>query len=500
MGARPASDIQWTVDNDNPDDDETISDNTQDSDLKDTASTMTFTPTYLDHQNTTLTCKATNDATIVNRQPVIKQLLLDVFDVVGPLDVDILQGEDATLQCVITDFSGSIGKWSKVDEADEIFNLLSSGAYIGTGHDSTKHFDWSVDTTGTHHYDLNIPNIDINDEGCYFCGIGTGDSNISPNSVTISEESSGVVIVTSGRMTTLTCVAMEARPASDIQWTVDNDNLDDDEIISDNTQDSDLKDTTSTMTFKPTYLDHQNTTLICKATNDATIAKDQPVTKEITLDVWVSPDSLYFNGYPDSSDVTMISGESFNIMCRTTKAHPAASIQWYIDDDIITSNVNHRILWDISGRKDTVSELSMIPNREDFGKKLKCKSNHDVQNNPKTIFVNIIVQYSAVIFNDTLEESSADQGQNATIVCTSIGYPLPVIEWYKWTDGSRVALMSDTSRVVIKHEPYTMNRTTQSTLYILNARPGVDHGVYTCYASNIIGSDYLNITLAGKSK
>uniref|UniRef100_A0ABM0LX40 Uncharacterized protein LOC102800796 n=1 Tax=Saccoglossus kowalevskii TaxID=10224 RepID=A0ABM0LX40_SACKO len=627
------------------------------------------------------------------------------FDVGGPLDVDILQEEDATLQCVTTDLSGSIGKWSKVDEADEIFNLLSPGAYVGTGHDSTKHFDWSVDTTGTHHYDLKIPNIDINDEGCYFCGIGTAYSNIpplspvidgynndddftvnagrsstltctatakpaptiewyisntlqsttmtsstpnsedselfdvsstftftpqwsnhlqyvkckadidaignavttklkldvnvavntitisddvntggytsgddvivtdglshiltcetigskpaafnidwdtngitvvqssmsdspnkftplwsyhsktitcegsnsanrqpvitdikldvqvSPNSVTISEESSGVVIVTSGHLSTLTCGAMGARPASDIQWAVDNDNPDDDETISDNTQDSNLKDTTSTMTFITTYLVHQNTTLTCKATNYATVAKGQPVIKELTLDVWVSPESIYVDGYPDSSNVTMTAGESFDIMCRTTKAHPAASIQWYIDDDIITSNVNSRILWDSDGRKDTVSVLSIIPNRIDFGKKLKCESNHDVQNNPQTIFVNIIVQYSAVIFNDTLDTSSADQGQNATIVCTSMGYPIPDITWYTWTDGSAVELMSDMSRIVMKHEPYAVNRTIRSTLYILNVIPEVDHGVYTCHASNIIGSDYFNITLAGK--
>ncbi|XP_006813747.1 fibroblast growth factor receptor 2-like [Saccoglossus kowalevskii] len=194
----------------------------------------------------------------------------------------------------------------------------------------------------------------------------------------------------------------------------------------------------------------------------------------------------------------MTSGESFDITCRTIKAHPAASIQWYIDDDIITSNVNSRILWDINGKKDTVSELSIIPNRNDFGKKLKCESNHDVQNNPQTIFVNIIVQYSAVICNDTLDESSADQGQNATIICASMGYPIPDIKWYTWTYGSKVELMSDTTRVVIIHEPYGVNKTIQSTLYIQNVIPEVDHGVYTCHASNIIGSDNYNITLAGR--
>ncbi|XP_077864792.1 uncharacterized protein LOC102809866 [Saccoglossus kowalevskii] len=196
----------------------------------------------------------------------------------------------------------------------------------------------------------------------------------------------------------------------------------------------------------------------------------------------------------------MTSGKSFAITCRTTKAHPAASIQWYIDDDIITSNVNSRILWNSDGRKDTVSELSMIPNRGEFGKKLKCKSNHDVQNNPQTIIVNIIVQYSAAILNDTLDESSADQGQNATIVCESMGYPIPDIKWYTWTDGSIVELMNSVNKIMIKHEQYAVNRTIQSTLYILNVIPKEDHGVYTCHASNIIGSDNYNITLAGRSK
>ncbi|XP_077861614.1 kin of IRRE-like protein 1, partial [Saccoglossus kowalevskii] len=309
------------------------------------------------------------------------------FDVVGPTDVDILLGEDATLDCVITDFAGFVGKWSEVDDADQIFTLLSSGAYIGTGHDSTKHSDWRVDTTGTNHYDLKIPNVDINDKGCYFCGIGTADTNsmsntcgylrviVPPGSVEISGSSpAGIVIVIAYQTTIMTCVAMGARPSAEIDWTTDSTSLSDNEIISDNADNSYLKDTTSTMIFTPNYLDHQNTTLTCEAINSATVAKRQTIIEDVTLDVWEPPDSLYFENYLDNSDVTIVVGVPFLLTCTTTNAHPAANLYWYKDDDVITNDVISRVLWDIDGRQDTISQLSLTAKREDFGKKIKVQN------------------------------------------------------------------------------------------------------------------------------
>uniref|UniRef100_A0ABM0LYT4 Cell adhesion molecule 3-like n=1 Tax=Saccoglossus kowalevskii TaxID=10224 RepID=A0ABM0LYT4_SACKO len=154
------------------------------------------------------------------------------FDVVGPTDIDILLGEDATLNCVITDFAGSVGKWSKVNDADEIFIALSSGGYIGTGHDSTKHSDWSVATTGTNNYDLKIPNVDINDDGCYFCGIGTADASsmsntcgnvriivpLSSRPVFTNYNHRDTVMVTRNAMTTFICTTSGTKPASTIEW------------------------------------------------------------------------------------------------------------------------------------------------------------------------------------------------------------------------------------------------------------------------------------------
>ncbi|XP_006815056.1 nephrin-like, partial [Saccoglossus kowalevskii] len=456
---------------------------------------MTFTPQWTDHDEQ-LQCRADNDVT-----PQYKHthIMLDVY--VGPTKPTIsgsniiTAGTSVTFTCSTTSRPESTLTW--------YINNRPQSTNNNTPQNSNGLIITSSDLMFT-------PNLDNHDGKKLKCKADneadtsakereiTLEVQVIPFNIEISSASTGKLIVYNNIESTITCTSIGGKPAATIQWYINNSPTTHDNVQTpDNQQDNRLKDTISTLVLTPTYTEHHNKTLKCEATNDA-IDRDQPINEEVVLDVWISPNKVNIDGYSTDDNVTMAAGVEYQLDCTASKAHPPASIEWYKDDVDITTGSNSRILWDSDGKKDTISKLSITPIKEDFGKRIRCESKHDAQSITQHTFVNMIVQYSAVIFNDTLDESSADQGQNATIMCTSMGYPIPDIKWYTWTYGSKVELMSDTTRVVIIHEPYGVTKTIQSTLYIQNVIPEVDYGVYTCHASNIIGSDNYNITLAGR--
>ncbi|XP_077866922.1 uncharacterized protein LOC144355726, partial [Saccoglossus kowalevskii] len=327
------------------------------------------------------------------------------FQVVGPTGIQVLRGNEAILECIITEFSGATGKWSKLNEADEIFGLYEDvSPYNGSGYNLTKHSDWSVDTTGTRHYDLKIPNVDINDEGCYFCGIAAAKNNAmsqvcgnlivfvplsNPPSLT-SYSHADTAVVTRNVMATFICTTSGTKPAATIEWYIDTTQI---TIgITTDTTSNGLYDTTSTLQYIPVWNSDQDKDIKCEAHVFNTNAQ---YSTYVTLDVLVPPSLPVIDGYNNNADFTVNAGTSSTLTCTAT-AKPAPTIEWYIDNTLLlttltsqTSNAEDIELFDVS------STLIFIPQWSNHLQYVKCKAeNNAIGNAAVTRFQRLKMEYN----------------------------------------------------------------------------------------------------------
>ena len=94
------------------------------------------------------------------------------------------------------------------------------------------------------------------------------------------------------------------------------------------------------------------------------------------------------------------------------------------------------------------------------------------------------------------QEFTITEGSNGSITCTATGYPPPTVVWQNIDSNDR--LMSGTPII----SPIGVgNVTSVSVELMVTGVMRVDTGMYTCSASNILGSDTttVNITVQCKS-
>ena len=89
-----------------------------------------------------------------------------------------------------------------------------------------------------------------------------------------------------------------------------------------------------------------------------------------------------------------------------------------------------------------------------------------------------------------------DEGSSSTIVCEAVGYPPPTVIWNRdnGTFSDRVSISSSVSTLVGDG-----NITRVIVNLTINASRE-DTGVYTCSASNFIGSDSSNVSITVQCK
>ena len=76
--------------------------------------------------------------------------------------------------------------------------------------------------------------------------------------------------------------------------------------------------------------------------------------------------------------------------------------------------------------------------------------------------------------------------QNAVgLTCTSIGVPLPTIQWWKQTEFDGLVLLNSSSHIILNHTISGTGEVT-SNIYILQSKVS-DSGNYTCVAQNDVG-------------
>ena len=85
--------------------------------------------------------------------------------------------------------------------------------------------------------------------------------------------------------------------------------------------------------------------------------------------------------------------------------------------------------------------------------------------------------------------SIVDEGYNARITCTAIGYPPPTIVWSR-TSGGEVSV-SDSVSVPTGNG----NVTSVSVNLTLTNASREETGLYQCYANNSVGSNTRNTTV-----
>ena len=83
-----------------------------------------------------------------------------------------------------------------------------------------------------------------------------------------------------------------------------------------------------------------------------------------------------------------------------------------------------------------------------------------------------------------LKDEYRNQKENATFICTSVGKPVPDINWY--FNDVMINVSDNSSKYMIVSRSLNIT-TTENTLTVYNMISS-DVGTYTCNASNILGS------------
>ena len=84
----------------------------------------------------------------------------------------------------------------------------------------------------------------------------------------------------------------------------------------------------------------------------------------------------------------------------------------------------------------------------------------------------------------SLNNEIRNQSEDVTLLCQSVGEPVPDISWY--FNGVMINLSDNSSKYMIVSRSLNIT-TTENTLTVYNVTSS-DVGTYTCNSSNIIGS------------
>ena len=101
-----------------------------------------------------------------------------------------------------------------------------------------------------------------------------------------------------------------------------------------------------------------------------------------------------------------------------------------------------------------------------------------------TLFVSVVIpSISSLVSSKVIQQSKIN-----TLLCQAVGEPVPDISWY--FNSVMINVSDDSSKYMIMSRSLNIT-TTENTLTVYNVTSS-DVGVYTCTATNIIGSDTNN--------
>ncbi|XP_071821894.1 hemicentin-1-like isoform X3 [Apostichopus japonicus] len=193
-----------------------------------------------------------------------------------------------------------------------------------------------------------------------------------------------------------------------------------------------------------------------------------------SVDTQVRPHIVGENTEREAETLTAMQGDTIQLECNVTDAHPPATISWYMDDRLITNPENAGLEVDFGGRLLTIPFIQ----NQDMAH-YYCIASNSVGDTQKHFRVN--VQEGPIINSLAWEEVTVMAGQDVSFDCNVRGTPLPRISWH----FDDIPLASTNQR-------YNFHLDGSIDLRRVEV---IDTGFYTCLAKNRAGTANRTIVL-----
>ncbi|XP_072013084.1 nephrin-like isoform X2 [Amphiura filiformis] len=379
--------------------------------------------------------------------------------------VQVRVGEDAVLPCDYSPPTSGANNilasltWSKPNESTQGVSTVAS--YICSSPTSCQltafnNGKYVLDVDRASQGPLTVKEVKLADDGRYTCEVtalvGNGQSStylivtIPPSAQTLADANNSTgyltgttVQVTAGVPHTFTCTIKGARPAATARWSIESVGIQADNITTRMRKEGKLEDTISEFTFIPEE-SHGGKFVWCIVDDDHP-ALDQQMITSVVLDVNVPPREVMLwdtQNRPISSN-----GQQFNVnqnkthtfYCRTAGTKPAATIEWYLNDQKLTTGVvqyDPQVNSDHEDLFDTESSLNLQAEQEYHLENLECRVTAAGVTN--TRYVELLVTGPP---DDPEIQTGSQFTENieAHLVCiANNAYPAPSLRWYN-NDG-----------------------------------------------------------------
>ncbi|XP_071529342.1 nephrin-like isoform X2 [Panulirus ornatus] len=341
---------------------------------------------------------------------------------VTPESVQVREGEDVTLQCVVADQQGR-AQWTK-DGFALGFQRHVPGyprySYLG---DPER---------GQHH--LLISSVSLTDDGEYQCQVGPSLTNPpiwaaanltvihAPASISIEGHSDGSVLeVEAGDQITLRCLVTDARPPPTLLWYKAGRQVDPAQVES-YVVASPLPHRWSIRSQVVTTVEARDDgeSVSCRAVHPA-VDDGADLVVSLTLSVQHPPDPPIISGYQTGE--VLLAGEHRILTCRAPGGNPRPSVLWYragslLDDTYVS---------DASGATTNTLQLRVTTSAD--GDQYECRVDGDLLQRPLVADVTLTVHYPPS--QVSLEGSSwMEEGGSLSMQCeTSESNPPATLTW-----------------------------------------------------------------------
>ncbi|XP_067675884.1 nephrin-like [Haliotis asinina] len=271
-------------------------------------------------------------------------------------------------------------------------------------------------------------------------------NSVSLTNITSANQEVGAA---EGQQLALTCVTSASYPAATITWYKNNVLLASG-ISTDDTSQSGVVQTTSTVTFNPVRGDLGHT-VYCRATN---IHNPAPVESDSArIGVWFGPDQVKVTKPMNS---VAVENRNITLTC-TASAYPYAAFTWHYSDGT-----------PVGGNIGSVTEsstwwyqtLTFRPNKERTT--VRCQVRNTRTSATKTGSVSLDVKYPPPLPPSITQfPALMFEGEQQTISCSVTGgHPLPTITWS--CPGTGSASVSDSGQTRTSTLFFTVSRSQHS--------------------------------------
>ncbi|XP_060753669.1 nephrin [Neoarius graeffei] len=334
-----------------------------------------------------------------------------------PRNVTVRAGATALLKCEVLRASGTV-QWVK------------DGLLLGPHRSLPGHPRYTM--TGDENrgqYHLQIEDVHLEDDSPYECQVGRSETShpIVSRTVWINVQippSNPYIVLdleepwVEGEEYTVTCIAPDAKPAADVTFFKDGEELTDTSSFTMSGSEDKLLNTHTEVNIRPQRLD-DGRPLLCRVKNPAL---SQALETKILMKVYFPPQAPVIEGLR-SEEVN--AGTLLRLVCLSYGGNPLATLHWTKNDEVLST------IWEM----DTISHkasstLVMQVKPEDNKAVLRCESVNQVSRSPMAITRTLSVLFEPS--NVELSGSSeAIEGTEVNVCCSTSSSNPPVhIRWW----------------------------------------------------------------------